>query len=295
MCLLRHRLPRRAARCRSHLRTAPATWTRRFGLRRFGFHGLSHGLRRTAAPRELTGNSAPPTACGRSPATWAPASSLAAVRWTAGRVDTTMGFTPLEGLVMATRAGKRRTPACSSGCCSHGGLVRRRPGLGRAGVRRESLAWTLWPGCADGSGDLRDVQVGRRRRGTAGARLALDVHAHRLRRADRRHGRSASDGLDVLVFTGGIGEHQRRRPAPRRPASSASSASAVHPGPQRHRPARDCDITAPRRRGPHPGRHRARRHRDRPPDPRPARRELTGCREFLVSSGTDGGRRSGRG
>jgi len=79
----------------------PAEWRRRFGIRRFGFHGLSHAYASRRAA-ELVGRSAEPlrvVTCHLGAG-----ASLAAVN--AGRsVDTTMGFTPLEGLVMATRAG----------------------------------------------------------------------------------------------------------------------------------------------------------------------------------------------
>ena len=74
----------------------PRAWRERWGLRRYGFHGLSHAW---AARR-----AASCAARGRHAAISAPAR-----RWprcaTGARVDTTMGFTPLEGLVMATRSG----------------------------------------------------------------------------------------------------------------------------------------------------------------------------------------------
>src|SRR6516164_4095494 len=80
----------------------PGVWARRFGLRRFGFHGLSHAYAagRAAAMRpDLAAERHRVVTCHLGAG-----SSLAAVR--GGRcADTTMGFTPLEGLVMATRSG----------------------------------------------------------------------------------------------------------------------------------------------------------------------------------------------
>ena len=79
----------------------PLEWRTRWGVRRFGFHGLSHGYawRRTI---ELMGHSA--LASAMVTCHLGAGASLAAV--VEGRsVDTTMGFTPLEGLVMATRSG----------------------------------------------------------------------------------------------------------------------------------------------------------------------------------------------
>jgi acetate kinase len=119
--------------------------------------------------------------------------SLAAVR--DGRsVDTTMGFTPLAGLPMATRSGDldpglllhlldHLTPdELADGLAHHSGL--------------RGLA---------GHADLRDVHAASAQ-GDANARLALDVFTHRLRQGIAAMTASLG-GLDLLVFTGGIGEH----------------------------------------------------------------------------------------
>jgi acetate kinase len=177
----------------------PAAWTQAFGLRRFGFHGLSHGYAvRHAA--ELLGREADQlriVSCHLGAG-----ASLAAVR--AGRsVDTTMGFTPLEGLVMATRSGSV-DPGLIVWLLRHGGLsvAEVAAGLeqasGLAGLAR----------LPDGSGDMREV----RRAADAGevaAQLAIEVYLHRLRREIAAMA-AAMNGLDALVFTGGIGEHQPR-------------------------------------------------------------------------------------
>jgi len=77
----------------------PAAWSERWPLRRYGFHGLSHAYASRRAA-ELLGRPLSELRLG----TAHPGASLAAVH--GGRsVDTTMGFTPLEGLVMATRSG----------------------------------------------------------------------------------------------------------------------------------------------------------------------------------------------
>src|SRR5207302_10180606 len=79
----------------------PAEWRRRWGIRRFGFHGLSHAYasRRTAELMNRPVAELRIVTCHLGAG-----ASLAAVQ--RGRsVDTTMGFTPLEGLVMATRSG----------------------------------------------------------------------------------------------------------------------------------------------------------------------------------------------
>ena len=97
----------------------PAAWTRRFGLRRYGFHGLSHGYAARRAAEMVTGRD--PERLRVVTCHLGAGSSLAAVR--GGRsVDTTMGFTPLEGLVMATRSGSV-DPGLILWLLEHGGLT----------------------------------------------------------------------------------------------------------------------------------------------------------------------------
>jgi acetate kinase len=158
----------------------PREWRERFGLRRFGFHGLSHAYaaRRAAAPRVVTCH-------------LGAGASLAAVR-DGHCVDTTMGFTPMEGLVMATRSGSI-DPGLILWLLRHGlddGAVEE--GLDREGGLR-GLA---------GDPDMRAVLA----RDDDEARLAVDVYVHRLR-ASIAAMAAAMHGLDALVFTGGVGEH----------------------------------------------------------------------------------------
>jgi acetate kinase len=171
----------------------PRAWNDYWGLRRYGFHGLSHAyaVRRAA---EIVGRPVEEL-CVVSCHLGAGA-SLAAVRH--GRsVDTTMGFTPLEGLVMATR----------SGSVDPGLLLWL---LEQGGVTPEHLAEVLehrsgLKGLSGTSGDLRDVLSGRAA-GDADCALAFDVFTHRLRREVGAMAASAG-GLDLLVMTGGAGEH----------------------------------------------------------------------------------------
>lgn len=169
----------------------PAEWRARWTLRRYGFHGLSHcyASRRAA---ELTGivDGLRVVTCHLGAG-----ASLAAVH--SGRsVDTTMGFTPLDGLVMATRSGSVD------------------PGLvlwleGHARTPPAELAATLeyrsgLTGLA-GTGDMREV-LSRAAAGDKRAVLGREVYLHRLR-ASIAAMAAAMDGLDVLVFTGGVGEN----------------------------------------------------------------------------------------
>lgn len=172
----------------------PATWRQNWGLRRFGFHGLSHQWA-SARALELTGR---PVAGSRVVVCHLGAgSSLCAVR--DGRsVDTTMGFTPLEGLVMATRSGTV-DPGLVLWVIRAGGLDPDE--VEDALEHRSGLA-----GLSGTDGDMRTV-MSASAAGSVDAARAVDVWLHRLRQAIAAMV-AALDGLDVLVFTGGIGEHQ---------------------------------------------------------------------------------------
>lgn len=173
----------------------PASWRQQWGLQRFGFHGLSHawGARRGLAVAGLP-DDARVVSCHLG----AGASLCASA---AGRsVDTTMGFTPLDGIVMATRSG-----AVDPGLVLW--LLTQR-GLDAATVRDGLEHHSGLAGLAGGSGDMRDV-LARRAAGDVDASLAFDVYVHRLRQGIAAMA-SSLGGLDLLVFTGGVGEHAAR-------------------------------------------------------------------------------------
>ncbi len=163
------------------------------GVARYGFHGISHQYTSRRAAEIL----------GRDAATLrivtchlGNGASLAAVR--GGRsVDTTMGFTPLEGVMMGTRSG-----SIDPGILIY--LVRYR------GYTADQLDRTLnkesgLKGVSGISGDMREI-VSAMEDGDERARLAFDIYAYRLVR--EIGGMAASlEGLDALVFTAGIGEN----------------------------------------------------------------------------------------
>jgi len=174
----------------------PSEWNDRFGLRRYGFHGLSHAWASRRAA-ELLGR--PLADLRLVTAHLGAGASLCAVD--AGQsVATTMGFTPLEGLVMATRSGDV-DPGLLLWLQQQGGLSADEVADGleeRAGLR----------GLSETSGDMRDV-LNAADQGDAHARLAYDVWLHRLRAAVAAMV-AAMGGVDAFAFTGGIGEHSAR-------------------------------------------------------------------------------------
>jgi acetate kinase len=167
----------------------PADWRRRWPLRRYGFHGLSHAYASRRAAELIGHGSLRVITCHLGAG-----ASLAAVR--DGRsCDTTMGFTPLEGLVMATRSGSV-DPGLVLWLLEHAQLAEHE--LAHA-LEHDSGLLAL-----AGTSDMREA-LRRRDEGDEQARLALEVYLHRLR-AGIAAMAAALGGFDVLVFTGGVGE-----------------------------------------------------------------------------------------
>ncbi|MGC8627148.1 MAG: acetate/propionate family kinase [Acidimicrobiales bacterium] len=169
----------------------PEEWRRRWDLRRFGFHGLSHSYASRRAA-QLSGR--PIGQLRIVSAHLGAGASLAAVQ--AGRsVDTTMGFTPLEGLVMATRSGSV-DPGLLLWLEEHVGMP---PSELASTLEHRSGLFGL-----TGTADMRAV-LQAEAAGDPAATLAVAVYLHRLR-AGIASMAAAMGGLDVLVFTGGVGE-----------------------------------------------------------------------------------------
>ncbi|MBY0527188.1 MAG: acetate/propionate family kinase [Gemmataceae bacterium] len=171
----------------------PESWTRDWGIRRFGFHGLSHAYcaRRAAELLDRPADDLRLVICHLGHGC-----SASAVR--GGQcVDTTMGFTPLEGLMMATRSG-----SIDPGIVLH---VQQRHGLSAEQVETALNRASGLLGVSGISADMREV-LAAASSGHEGARLALAIYTHRVRQAIGALAVTMG-GVDALVFTAGIGEH----------------------------------------------------------------------------------------
>jgi acetate kinase len=154
----------------------PERWREEWSVHRYGFHGISVQWAASQVPVSRLVVCHLGGGC-----------SVTAVR--DGRsVDTTMGFSPLEGVPMATRSGSV-DPGALLYLLRERGLTEEE--LGHALEHESGLAGLS----GGGSGDVREA-----------APLALDVFVHRVAAAVAAMA-AACGGLDVLVFTGGIGEH----------------------------------------------------------------------------------------
>lgn len=163
------------------------------GIRRYGFHGVNHQYCAARAARllrrELKSLRLVTCHLGNG-------CSLAAIR--EGRsIDTTMGFTPLEGLMMGTRSGSV-DPGILTYLMRQGQLQAHE--IDKALNQKSGLL-----GISGISGDMREI-LAAMKQGHARARLAFDIYAHRL-----QSGIGAMvavlGGIDALVFTAGVGEN----------------------------------------------------------------------------------------
>jgi acetate kinase len=178
---------------RAFVYPVPYSWYERDGIRRFGFHGINHEycahraasmLRREVSTLKIVschlGNGC----------------SLAAID-SGKSIDTTMGFTPLEGLMMGTRSG-----SIDPGIFTH--LVQ--TGAGNPADLDKFLNHESGLlGVSGVSNDMRDV-LSAAQKGNKRAKLAFEIFVHRLQSEIGAMAASLA-GIDVLVFTAGIGEN----------------------------------------------------------------------------------------
>jgi acetate kinase len=170
----------------------PNDWLEQ-GIRRYGFHGISHqyASRRAA---ELLGR--PLESLRLITCHLGNGCSLAAVR-NGSSIDTTMGFTPLEGLMMGSRSGSV-DPGILIHLLKHGGYDAQK--LDHVLNEESGLK-----GVSGVSSDMREVQE-ERAAGNPRASLAFDIYVHRVRSGIGAMLASLG-GLDALVFTAGVGEN----------------------------------------------------------------------------------------
>lgn len=178
----------------SYLYAIPYQYYRRYGVRRYGFHGTSHRYvayryrQLTNVSREATriitlhlGNGA---------------SACAIVG--GNSMDTSMGFTPLEGLVMGTRSGDL-DPAILD-------FISAKEGLSSREVDSMLNKQSGLLGVSGLTANMRELLAEEAENGDRRARLAIDVFCYRVKKYLGAY-LAAMNGADAIVFAGGIGEN----------------------------------------------------------------------------------------
>ena len=170
----------------------PYQWFQDWGVRRFGFHGISHAYCAARAAELLDrGRGLNVVTChlGNGCSATATRDGIA--------VATTMGFTPMDGLMMGTRAG-----SVDPGILLY---VQNHRGLTAAGLEQLLNHGAGLKGVSGVSSDYRQVETAARA-GNERARLALEIYALRVRQAVGSLAVTLG-GVDTLVFTAGVGEN----------------------------------------------------------------------------------------
>jgi acetate kinase len=177
----------------SYLYAIPYEYYEKYKIRRYGFHGTSHKFVAMKACRFLTKdfNQVRIITCHLGNG-----SSVAAI-YNSKSVDTSMGFTPLEGLMMGTRSGD-----------VDAGVLLFIAEKEKLSIQDTNSMFNRLSGVCGISGisyDMRDVEIAAHN-GNERAQLALDMYAYRVKKYIGAYA-AAMGGVDIIVMTGGIGEN----------------------------------------------------------------------------------------
>ena len=178
----------------AYMYALPYELYKKYGVRRYGFHGTSH---RYVSQRvcELLG--VKPEGKKIITCHIGNGASIAAVK--DGKcVDTSMGLTPLEGLIMGTRSGDIDAGAVT--------FIMDKEGLDTHGISNLLNKKSGLAGVSEGSSDFRDILAGIAA-GNDKARLAKDMYCYRIKKYIGEYA-AAMGGVDIILFTGGAGENQ---------------------------------------------------------------------------------------
>jgi len=182
-------------RC-AYMYAIPFEYYEKYGIRRYGFHGTSHDYVARQAARRF---GKPVENLKIITCHLGNGSSITAVK-NGKSIDTSMGFTPLEGVIMGTRCGDI-DPAIPL-------FLMRNEGIGADEMDRILNKKSGLQGVSQLSSDLRDIHS-RADEGDEHARLAIEVLVYRIRKYLGAY-IAAMNGADILVFTAGIGENDVR-------------------------------------------------------------------------------------
>jgi acetate kinase len=184
-----HTLPEQA-----YLYAIPYQLYRRHKIRRYGFHGTSH---RYIAYRYRTVNNIPRENVNIITLHLGNGCSIAAIKG-GSSVETSMGFTPLEGLVMGTRSGDL-DPAIVE-------FITEKEGMGVHEVDTMLNKSSGLLGISGLTNDMRELLAEAEESGDRRARLAIEIFCYRIRKYIGAYV-AAMNGADAVVFSGGIGEN----------------------------------------------------------------------------------------
>jgi acetate kinase len=178
----------------AYMYALPYNLYKQYGVRRYGFHGTSH---RYVSQRVCEFLGVKPEGKKIITCHIGNGASIAAVK--DGRcVDTSMGLTPLEGLIMGTRSGDIDAGAVT--------FLMDKLNLDTKGISNLLNKQSGLAGVSEGSSDFRDILAGIAN-GNDKARLAKEMYTYRIKKYIGQYA-AAMGGVDIILFTGGAGENQ---------------------------------------------------------------------------------------
>ena len=178
----------------AYMYALPYELYKKYGVRRYGFHGTSH---RYVSQRVCEYLGVKPEGKKIITCHIGNGASIAAVK--DGKcVDTSMGLTPLEGLIMGTRSGDIDAGAVT--------FIMDKEGLDTHGISNLLNKKSGLAGVSEDSSDFRDILAGIAV-GNDKARLAKDMYCYRIKKYIGEYA-AAMGGVDIILFTGGAGENQ---------------------------------------------------------------------------------------
>ena len=178
----------------AYMYAVPYELYEKYGVRRYGFHGTSH---RYVSQRVCEYLGIPVEGSRIITCHVGNGGSISAVK--DGKcIDTTMGLTPLEGLMMGTRSGDIDGGAVT--------FIMEKEGLNATGISNLLNKKSGVQGISGVSSDMREVTAAANS-GNERARLALDMYFYRIKKYIGAYA-AAMGGVDVILFTGGVGENQ---------------------------------------------------------------------------------------
>ena len=179
---------------KAYMYALPYETYEKYGVRRYGFHGTSH---RYVSRRACEFLGLDPEKTKLITCHIGNGGSITAVR-DGKSVDTSMGLTPTEGLMMGTRVGDVDPGALT--------YLMERTGLDAAGLQKMINKESGVLGVSGISNDMRDIEAGIEN-GDERAKLAMDMYEYRILKYIGAY-TAVLGGVDVIVFTGGVGENQ---------------------------------------------------------------------------------------
>ncbi len=179
---------------KAYLYGLPYSLYEKYGIRRYGFHGTSH---RYVSRRACEFLGLPYEEQKIITAHIGNGASITAIK-NGVSVDTSMGMTPVEGLLMGTRSGD-----VDAGVLSY---IMEKENIGPQGISTIVNKYSGVLGISGISSDMREIEASIEE-GNERAKLAMDVYNYRIKKYIGSYA-AALGGLDVLVFTGGVGENQ---------------------------------------------------------------------------------------